>query len=82
MQSARRNIENCYIMTAIGDELAHEPEQELLISRTPEKVWRIRPGGGRRVRRERVNEIEDFFGESKSGLNVKVFVVKSEVLPD
>ena len=31
---------------------------------------------------ERVNEIEDFFGESKSGLNVKVFVVKSEVLPD
>jgi hypothetical protein len=42
----------------------------------------MRPGGGRRVRRERVNEIEDFFGESKSGLNVKVFVVKSEVLPD
>ena len=31
---------------------------------------------------ERVNEIEDFFGESKSGLNVKVFVGKSEVLPD
>jgi hypothetical protein len=34
-------------MNAIADELAHEPEQELLISRTPEKVWRIRPGGGR-----------------------------------
>ena len=28
---------------------------------------------------ERVNEIEDFFGESKSGLNVKIFVGKSEV---
>jgi len=82
VQNARRNIENCYTMNAIADELAHEPEQELLISRTPEKVWRIRPGGGRRVRRERVNEIEDFFGESKSGLNAKVFVVKSEVLPD
>jgi hypothetical protein len=53
-------------MNAIADELAHEPEQELLISRTPEKVWRIRPGGGRRVRRERVNEIEDFFGESRN----------------
>jgi len=50
-------------MNAIADELAHEPEQELLISRTPEKVWRIRPGGGRR---ERVNEIEDFFGESRN----------------
>ena len=82
MQSVRRNIENCYIINAIADELAHEPEQELLISRTPEKVWRIRPGGGRRVRRERVSEIEDFFGESKSELNVKVFVVKSEALPD
>jgi len=82
VQSVRRNIENCYIINAIADELAHEPEQELLISRTPEKIRRIRPGGGRRVRRERVNEIEDFFGESKSGLNVKVFVVKSEALPD
>jgi hypothetical protein len=53
-------------MNAIADELAHEPEQELLIGRTPEKIWRIRPGGGRRVRRERVNEIEDFFGESRN----------------
>jgi hypothetical protein len=31
---------------------------------------------------ERVNEIEDFFGESKSGLSVDVFVGKSEILPD
>ncbi len=31
---------------------------------------------------ERVNEIEEFFGESKAGLNVDVFVGKSEVLPD
>ena len=39
MQSAHRNIENCYIMNvnAIADELAHEPEQELLIKRTPKK---------------------------------------------
>jgi hypothetical protein len=37
VQSAHRNIENCYIMNvnAIADELAHEPEQELLIKRTP-----------------------------------------------
>jgi len=28
---------------------------------------------------EGLNEIEDFFGDSKSGLNVKVFVGKSEV---
>jgi hypothetical protein len=31
---------------------------------------------------ERINEIEDFFGESKSGLSVDVFVGKSEILPD
>ncbi|HWY52041.1 MAG TPA: hypothetical protein VNW72_11220 [Chthoniobacterales bacterium] len=31
---------------------------------------------------EKVNEIEEFFGESKSGLNVEVFVGKSEMLPD
>jgi hypothetical protein len=31
---------------------------------------------------ERVNEIEEFFGESKTGLNVDVFVGKSEVLRD
>ena len=68
-------------MNAIADELAHNLNKNYS-SVAPEKVWRIRPGGGRRVRRERVNEIEDFFGESKSGLNVKVFVVKSEVLPD
>jgi hypothetical protein len=39
VQSAHRNIENCYIMNvnAIADELAHEPEQELLIKRTPKK---------------------------------------------
>jgi hypothetical protein len=30
---------------------------------------------------EKVNEIEEFFGESKSGLSVDVFVGKSEVLP-
>jgi hypothetical protein len=31
---------------------------------------------------EMVNEIEDFFGNSKSGLSVDVFVGKSEMLPD
>jgi len=31
---------------------------------------------------EKVNEIEEFFGESKSGLNVDVFVGRSELLPD
>jgi len=31
---------------------------------------------------ERVDEIEDFFGESKSGLSVEIFVGKSEMLPD
>ena len=31
---------------------------------------------------ERVNEIEEFFGESKTGLNVDVFVGKSEILLD
>src|SRR5437764_1938070 len=31
---------------------------------------------------ERVNEIEEFFGESKTGLNVDVFVGKSEILRD
>jgi hypothetical protein len=31
---------------------------------------------------ERVNEIEEFFGDSKSGLSVEVFVGKSEMLPD
>lgn len=31
---------------------------------------------------EKVNEIDEFFGDSKSGLNVDVFVGKSEVLPD
>ena len=31
---------------------------------------------------EKVNEIEEFFGESKAGLNVDVFVGKSELLPD
>jgi hypothetical protein len=31
---------------------------------------------------ERVNEIEKFFGESKTGLNVDVFVGKSEILRD
>jgi hypothetical protein len=31
---------------------------------------------------ERVNEIEEFFGESQTGLNVDVFVGKSEILRD
>jgi hypothetical protein len=31
---------------------------------------------------EKINEIEEFFGESKTGLNVEVFVGKSEMLPD
>jgi hypothetical protein len=31
---------------------------------------------------EKVNEIEEFFGESKTGLNVDVFVGKSEILLD
>jgi len=31
---------------------------------------------------EKVNEIEEFFGESKAGLNVDVFVGKSELLPN
>ena len=31
---------------------------------------------------ERVNEIEEFFGESKTGLNVDVFVGKSEIFQD
>jgi len=31
---------------------------------------------------EGVNEIEEFFGESKTGLNVDVFVGKSEILLD
>ncbi|PYL08882.1 MAG: hypothetical protein DME33_05925 [Verrucomicrobia bacterium] len=31
---------------------------------------------------EKVNEIDEFFGDSNSGLNVDVFVGKSEVLPD
>jgi hypothetical protein len=31
---------------------------------------------------EKINEIEEFFGDSKSGLSVNVFVGKSEVLPD
>ena len=31
---------------------------------------------------ERVNEIEEFFGESKTGLNVDVFIGKSEILLD
>jgi hypothetical protein len=31
---------------------------------------------------ERVNEIEEFFGDSRSGLSVDVFVGKSEMLPD
>jgi hypothetical protein len=31
---------------------------------------------------ERVNEIEEFFSESKTGLNVDVFVGKSEILLD
>ena len=30
---------------------------------------------------ERVNEIEEFFGESKTGLSVDVMVGKSETLP-
>jgi hypothetical protein len=31
---------------------------------------------------QKINEIEEFFGESKSGLNVEVFVGKSELLSD
>ncbi len=31
---------------------------------------------------EKITEIEDFFGESKSGLNVDVFVGKSQLVPD
>jgi hypothetical protein len=31
---------------------------------------------------EKINEIEEFFDDSKAGLNVDVFVGKSEILPD